>query len=247
MTLDAVLAELETAGNEATRAIHRRHGVLGPQYGVTFGDLRTLHKRLRTDHPLALALWATGNHDARILATMVADPARVDRALADAWLADADNYTLLDLFTGLLARTSLVRDLAETWAPSADEWTGRAGWNLLGYLALNAPGEGGADAGGRPKGGRARSEAAGAEPLPDAFFAHWLAQAERRIHDSPNRLRESMNAAVIAIGLRNPALQEQAIAAARRIGKVHVDHGETGCKTPDAEPYILKAAARARR
>ena len=50
--------------------------------------------------------------------------------------------------------------------------------------------------------------------------------------------------AVIAIGLRNANLEKRAIAAARRIGKVEVDHGDTSCKTPDAEPYILKASAR---
>ena len=53
-----------------------------------------------------------------------------------------------------------------------------------------------------------------------------------------------MNLALIAIGIYKPTLRKQAIAAARRIGKVEVDHGETSCKTPDAESYIVKAAAR---
>jgi hypothetical protein len=52
-----------------------------------------------------------------------------------------------------------------------------------------------------------------------------------------------MNNALISIGIRNPKLRKQAIAAAKRIGKVDVDHGETSCKTPDAAPYIAKAAA----
>ena len=49
---------------------------------------------------------------------------------------------------------------------------------------------------------------------------------------------------LIAIGIYKPQLQKTAIAASRRIGKVEVDHGETSCKTPAAEPYILKAAKR---
>ena len=53
-----------------------------------------------------------------------------------------------------------------------------------------------------------------------------------------------MNGALIAIGLRSPALRKKAVAAARRIGKVDVDHGETGCKTPDADSYIEKAGGR---
>jgi hypothetical protein len=51
---------------------------------------------------------------------------------------------------------------------------------------------------------------------------------------------------LIAIGIRNSALEKKALAAARQIGKVAVDHGETGCKTPDATAYIQKARARKR-
>ena len=53
-----------------------------------------------------------------------------------------------------------------------------------------------------------------------------------------------MNSALIAIGIRNEDLERKAIEIAREIGKVHVDHGATSCKTPDAESYI-KARERA--
>ena len=49
-----------------------------------------------------------------------------------------------------------------------------------------------------------------------------------------------MNNALIAIGRRNAQLQKQALAAAKRIGKLEIDHGDTACKTPDAATYILK-------
>ena len=55
-----------------------------------------------------------------------------------------------------------------------------------------------------------------------------------------------MNSAVIAIGSRSPQMRELALAAAARIGKVTVDHGQTGCQTPDAASYIRKVAARAK-
>jgi hypothetical protein len=51
-----------------------------------------------------------------------------------------------------------------------------------------------------------------------------------------------MNGALISIGIYKPALRKKAIEAARRMGKVDVDHGETNCKTPDAVSYIEKAA-----
>ena len=44
--------------------------------------------------------------------------------------------------------------------------------------------------------------------------------------------------------VRSPQLQKLALAAAKKIGKVEVDHGDTNCKTPDAVLYIEKASKR---
>ena len=55
--------------------------------------------------------------------------------------------------------------------------------------------------------------------------------------------RDVMNSALIAIGCRNDALRQAATAAAQRIGKLHIDYGDTACKTPDAASYIEKAWA----
>ena len=83
--------------------------------------------------------------------------------------------------------------------------------------------------------------------LPDEYFERFLSTIESDLHGSPNRVRHEMNSALIAIGIRNPALEEKALAAAARIGKVKVDHGETGCKTPEAAGYIKKAKERKQR
>ena len=66
MHVDEVMRELEAAGSEQTRRIYARHGVTTPMFGVSYAVLRELQKRIRTDHGLALDLWATGNHDARV-------------------------------------------------------------------------------------------------------------------------------------------------------------------------------------
>jgi len=75
--------------------------------------------------------------------------------------------------------------------------------------------------------------------------AAWPARCrtESKIHASKNWVKYAMNNALINIGVRNPALEKKAIAAAKRIGEVQVDHGETGCKTPDAAAYIKKTVA----
>jgi hypothetical protein len=80
--------------------------------------------------------------------------------------------------------------------------------------------------------------------ISDADARQMLATIEKEIHRSPNWARYAMNGAMIAIGVFKPALRKEAVAVARRVGKVDVDHGQTSCKTPDAVAYIEKAAKR---
>ncbi|HXV96609.1 MAG TPA: DNA alkylation repair protein [Gaiellaceae bacterium] len=79
-----VLRELKRLGTAQNVKIYRLHGAGENVYGVSFGDLRSLARKLGTDHELALALWDSGNADARCLATMVADPSAMARGEADA-------------------------------------------------------------------------------------------------------------------------------------------------------------------
>jgi len=220
MKATAVLRELEGLGSEPTRRTYRRHGVTGEQYGVLYAPLGKLAKRLKTDQELARGLWASGNHDARILATMIADPAAMTGSELDKWISDVDNYVLADALAGLASRTPVARKKMEKWTRSTHEWVGRIGWGMLARLAM-------ADT-----------------TLTDEDFDRYLAEIERRIHGSKNRIRDAMNMAVIAIGLRNAAFEKKAVAAAMRIGTVEVDHGDTGCKTPDAVEYITKVKSR---
>jgi 3-methyladenine DNA glycosylase AlkD len=222
-TATQILEELQALGTERTRRTYRRHGVAGEIYGVSYGDLAKLRKRIETDHDLARALWATGNHDARILATTIADPRRADDALLDAWARDLGDYVVADAFSDYVAKTPLARGRVEQWTRSPGEWVGTAGWNLLAHLAMRD------------------------KTLPDEYFAPYLAHIEREIHGGANRVRYAMNNALIAIGLRNDNLERAALAAAGKIGTVVVDHGETNCKTPDASSSIEKAGARRQR
>ncbi len=222
MTANDILTELEALGSAQTRKIYKRHGVGGDQYGVSYANLKTLKKKIKTNHEAALDLWDSGNHDARILAAMIADPKQADEALLDAWSDDLSNYVLTDAFTGFAARTAFARQKVEAWNDSDNEWKGQAAWGLLASLAMKA------------------------DATPDDFFEPYLAIIAKNIHTRPNRVRYSMNNALIAIGARSDALEEKAIAIAEQIGTVDVDHGETGCKTPDAASYIRKTRERQR-
>jgi len=224
MTYANVMARLEAAGAEQTRKTYRRHGMPEPMFGVSFAILGTLAKQLKRDHALALALWASGNLDARFLATMVAEPARCTPDLLDAWVRSAGGHTLASYAAGLARHGPLDVAVAqaEAWIADPAETVQRAGWSLVAELAL-----------------------ADAAP-PDGWLDGLLPRIEAAIHAAANRAKEGMNSALIAIGTRDDRLEGLAIAAARRIGKVEVDHGDTACKTPLAEPYILKSRAHRR-
>jgi 3-methyladenine DNA glycosylase AlkD len=215
-----VLKQLEALGSEQTRKTWRRHGVIEPMFGVKYGDLEKLRKQIGRDQALARALWQSGNHDARILAAMVAEPAAFDAAALRAWQQDATYYILADAFAAHVAsRSPAWREVLAEWLDGPAEPARRAGWTLVSHLAKDDP------------------------DLEDSFFAPLLARLEKELRGAPNRVREAMNWTLIAIGARSDALAAPAIAAAERIGPVDIDHGDTCCKTPDAALYIAKARA----
>jgi 3-methyladenine DNA glycosylase AlkD len=218
MTLAEVMKTLEKAGSEQTRKTLRRHGAKEPMFGVSFATLKELVKKIGADQELARGLWETGNHDARMLALKIADPAQVTSAELDRWAGDMSMRMCCGYVAMLAAESPHGAAKAAEWlAPGSPRR--RSGWALAGFLAsMN-------------------------ETTPDSVFLSRLAEIEKTIHSAPNSDREAMNMAVIQIGCRNAALRKAAIAAAKRIGKVVVDHGDTDCKTPDAAAYIDKTWA----
>lgn len=220
-TFERVMAELEKLGTAQNVKIYKRHGMVEPLFGVSFANLNLLKKQIKVDHELAQWLWASGNGDARNLATMIADPAKFTSKQIDAWAKDQDGYGSCDMLSGLIGKTAFAQDKAEVWIKSKDEWVGRTGWNLIGGLAMNPE-----------------------HKLADAYFEQMLGKIEKEIHGAKNFTRHAMNMTLICIGARSANLRKKAEAAAGRIGKVVVDHGETDCKTPDAIPYIERMWAR---
>jgi 3-methyladenine DNA glycosylase AlkD len=217
VAVEDVVRELEQLGTGHNQDVYRKHGVSGNVFGVSLANLLALGEKYRGNHELALALWESGNHDARLLATMIADPAMVTSALAESWQKTLDNYVITDGFTGLIAKTTLCRKKMERWTKAKAEWTSRAGFGLLAHLAMRDG------------------------TIPNEYFEGYLEIIAREIHARKNRTREAMNTALIAIGMRNPELERKALAAAERIGTVTVDHGETGGQTPHATHAIRRA------
>jgi 3-methyladenine DNA glycosylase AlkD len=220
MQLTEVMKRLEQLGSEQTRKTYRRHGATGPLFGVKFADLYALQKQIGVDQALASALFDSGNEDARMLATLIADPEAMTLEELDAWQAACDNYGINAAVAGVAARSPKARELAERWYAAKGDYRSAAGWQVLGSLA--APGTG-AD---------------------DDYLRPYLAKIRTGIHGAPNRTRYSMNSALISIGGYREALRDEALAVAKAVGTVEVDHGDTSCKTPDATEYIAKMKVR---
>lgn len=218
----AVMKRLRAKGKVNTAQIYRRHGVKDATLGVSFADLGKLARDLGTDHLLAQALWKSGVHDARMLAIQVSDPQQMTTRTLDAWIAEASNYIITDALAVLAARTRKADRIMARWIARRGEWTTAGGWSLAAQLAL----------GGNLDTNTARS---------------LLDKIVRNIGAAKNRERHAMNNALIAIGGSIEELRDPARSAARIIGKVEVDHGQTGCKTPEAEAYIARMVAHARR
>jgi len=222
MTLAEALRALEKAGTAQARKTYTRHGAAEPMFGVSFATLKELTKRIDVDHELALGLWDTGNFDAQNLAVKIVDPARMKPADLDRWARDMSPSRMCGAYAAMLAaETPHGAAKAAEWLASKNARLHGAGWVLLSQLAQRD------------------------ETAPDAYFEKRLAEIERTIHAASNAERELMNMAVINIGGRSPALRQAALAAAKRIGKVEVDHGDTACETPDATEYLKKYWAHA--
>lgn len=219
LTLKETMQKLSSLGTERNRLIYSRYGMTGELFGVSFGDLKTLTKQIKVDHALALELWETGNHDARHLATQIADPKTMTEKQIDSWVKGLGDYVACDFLAELVAKTPFAGAKTKEWIASKDEWVGRSGWNLVARRAMDDP------------------------SLTDSELEKLLTTIEKTIHGSKNFTRHAMNMALIAIGIRNDSLEKKAVAAAKRIGKVEVDHGQTACVTPDAVAYIAKTRA----
>ncbi len=218
-----ILATFKTLGKPQTAATYKRYECGENVYGVLTSEIAKIRKQIKVDHALAMNLWNTGNAEARILALLIADPARISRADADALVKDGSVRFLGCYLSDLFARSCIADATMRAWMKSKEESHRELGYGIVGVRLKNDP-----------------------ESISDADAEKILATIEKGIHRSPNWARYAMNGALISIGVFKPTLRKKAIAIAKRVGRVEVDHGDTSCKTPDAVSYIEKASQRKR-
>ena len=223
VTAQSVLDEITPLGSESYKRILMNHGVREPVLGVKIEYLKKIQKRVKTDYQLALDLFDTGIYDAMYLAGLIADDAKMTRKDLQRWLKTANSPTLCGYTVAWVAAGSNHgHELALEWIDSKDPSAAATGWSTLGCLV-------------------ALTEDA---QLDLKEIKELLQRIAGTIHAQPDRVRYAMNNFVISVGCYVKPLTADAIAAAKKIGKVTVDMGATDCKVPDAVAYIDKVKQR---
>jgi 3-methyladenine DNA glycosylase AlkD len=196
------LSTLRAAGRPANVAGMARYGIsTGRALGVPVPRIRALARELRRvhrdpplRHAIAGCLWRSGVHEARILATLVGEPALVTAAQAERWIREVDSWDVCDqLCNNLLRDSPAVRTLAAAWPRRRAEFTRRAGLVLLAERAVHD------------------------REAPDAELAACLAACETAADDPRNLVKKAVSWALRQVGKRSEPLRRAALAAAERI------------------------------
>lgn len=193
--LEAALALLQQKARPAELSGLARFGITGDgRLGLSVPAMRGIARTLGRDHALAQALWDTAIPDARIVASMVAEPALLTSRQMDAWVKgfaawDVCDQTCLNAFV----KSPLAWRKVDAWSNRKDEFVRRAAFALLATLAVHD------------------------KKADNAAFISALVRVEAAADDDRNFVKKAVNWALRGIGKRNAALRTQAIAAALRI------------------------------
>jgi 3-methyladenine DNA glycosylase AlkD len=194
LTFDEAMAQLYALENPINVAGQQRFGIRGEKMlGASIYDLRKLARGVR-DHELALRLWETGIHDARLLATLVDDPELVTNQQMNRWVGDFDSWDICDQATdNLFIYVDGILDLIPIWAARDEEFVRRAAFATMAAIAWHG------------------------RQYPDEVVARFLPLIEQYARDNRNFVKKAVNWALRNIGKMRPGLREQAIACAKAL------------------------------
>ena len=194
-TLESILAHLHNLANAENVAGMARFGI-NPQgtLGISIYTLRPLAKKIGKDHGLAGELWASGIHEARLLAAFIDDPAQVTAEQMDAWAAEFDSWDVCDqVCCDLFYRSPFAWERAVEWSGREEEFVKRGAFALMAGLAWHD------------------------KTAADAQFEPFLALIGREAYDARNYVKKAVNWALRNIGKRNLGLHARAIEIAQQI------------------------------
>ncbi len=194
--LTEVMGELRGRSDPASLAGMARYGIATDKAlgGTPIPQLRALAKRMGKDHELAEALWGTDIHEARILATMIDNPALVSEEQMEAWAAGFCSWDLCDqCCSNLFSYAAPNWKKAAEWSVREGTYVKRAAFVLMAALAVHD------------------------KSAVDSRFLELLPMIEQAASDDRNYVKKAVNWALRQIGKRNRVLNEEAIACGERI------------------------------
>jgi 3-methyladenine DNA glycosylase AlkD len=213
--LKEVMRELAALEQPAMREANERRG---DDHGVNLTHLRAVAKRLKTQHELALQLWATGDTAARLLATLVCKPKSFAAAELDVMIRGIRSPKLLDWFVVNVVKPSRhAEELRLAWK-DGDEVMGRAGWSLTTERVVK------------------RSEGLDLEALLD--------QIENEMKQAPAHKQWAMNHCLAEIGIHHRQHRKRAIAIGERLAVLIDFPASPGCTPPYAPLWIAEMVRR---
>lgn len=197
--LEDILDTLESLEDKRNAEGMKKFGITSSSkiLGISKPRLRELAKKIGKNHELALKLWDSNIHEARILASMIAEPEKVDEDLMEQWVRDFDNWDLCDqCVMNLFWRTKFAYKKAVEWSQREEEFVRRAGFALMAKLAIS-------------------DKKTGDEKF-EEFFPYILEGAK----DERNYVKKAVSWALRQIGKRNLYLNKKAIELAEEIKKL---------------------------
>ncbi|MFO0958894.1 MAG: DNA alkylation repair protein [Isosphaeraceae bacterium] len=215
MTVQEILAKLESLGDAARRKHNTKAGAPDNQFGVKLGDIRAVAKKIKSDHELGLKLWDTGNVEAQLVATLILKPRalsadeldRLTRSVSCAQVADwLNSYVVVE--------HPEKETLRAKWMKAKDRWAARAGWHFT-ASRINKGGEG-------------------------LDLAALLDRIEKEMPKALPEVQWTMNNTLGAIGIHQPDLRERAVAIGEKIGLYRDWPVSKGC-TPPYVPVWVEA------
>ena len=195
---EEIMRQLRAQANPAAVAGMAGFGINPTNtYGVSIPALRGMARQIGRDHQLALRLWASSIHEARILASLVDDPEAVTDEQMEAWVVDFDSWDVCDqCCNNLFAKTRLAHNKAAAWSGRSEEFVRRAGFVLMACLAVHD------------------------KQADDATFLEFLSIIQATADDERNFVRKAINWALRQIGKRNLALNQAAVSVAEQLRAV---------------------------
>jgi len=195
---EQVINRLKSLGDPKAVEGMARFGIKSSNsFGVSVPKLRILARRVGRNHLLALRLWETGLHDARLLATMIDDPLQVKIEQMDTWVRDFDSWDVVDGSCGnLFDKTPFAVAKAKEWCKREEEFVKRAGFVMMAELAVHD------------------------KEANDKVFLDFLPLIVGGASDERNFVKKAVNWALRQIGKRNTELNKAAVSTALKVQKL---------------------------